>query len=73
MLVLITPLMTLHMMLKLRGSAADDVNVGQQSNMYDRMKSQPRKRIKSHAIRTPFAGLGTRRKMKILTMSLICF
>ncbi|QCD86453.1 hypothetical protein DEO72_LG3g976 [Vigna unguiculata] len=38
------------------GSTVDDVNVGQQSNMYDRMKSQPRKRIKSRAIRTPFAG-----------------
>ncbi|QCD90005.1 uncharacterized protein LOC114174508 [Vigna unguiculata] len=49
-------------------SAADDVDVGQQSNMYDRMKSQPRKRIKSRAIRMPFAGFGSRRKTKLLTL-----
>jgi len=49
-------------------SGVDDVDVGQQSNMYDRMKSQPRKRIKSRAIRTPFAGFGSRRKTKLLTM-----
>jgi len=51
-------------------SAGDDVDVdvGQQSNMYDRMKSQPRKRIKSRAIRTPFAGFGSRRKTKLLTL-----
>ena len=50
------------------GSTVDDVNVGQQSNMYDRMKSQPRKRIKSRAIRMPFAGFGSRRKTKLLTL-----
>ena len=51
-------------------SAGDDVDVdvGQQSNMYDRMKAQPRKRSKSRAIRTPFAGFGGRRKTKLLTL-----
>jgi len=38
---------------------------GQHSNMYDRMKAQPRRRLKSVATRTPFSVYGNKRNAKL--------
>jgi len=39
-------------------------DVGQHSNMYDRMKAQPRRRFKSVATRTPFSVYGNKKNAK---------
>jgi len=48
-----------------RTTIEDEVN-GQHSNMYDRMKAQPRMRFKSRAIRTSFAIYGKKRNPKLV-------
>ena len=38
---------------------------GQHSNMYDRMKAQPRRRFKSGVTRTPFSVYGNKKNLKL--------